>query len=120
MNDSKLENGCGLIIDPAVLADIRAQCQRRRAELEATGELGRRPIAPGASEGAFAALPASPPTPDTLSEAERFALAVQTMPSKVRRFFEYEEPVISSRQCESIEERSERQLRSSFGGWPGT
>ena len=115
MSEPKLENDCGLIIDPAVLADIRAQCQRRRAELEATGELGHMPIAPGTSEGAFAALPASPP----MSEAERFAAAIADMPANVQQFFLCEEPAVSTRQRESIQERSERQLRSSFGGWCG-
>jgi len=31
MSDSKLENDCGLIIDPALLADIQAACRRRAA-----------------------------------------------------------------------------------------
>jgi hypothetical protein len=50
----------------------------------------------------------------------RFAAAVSEMPAKVRAFFQHEERIVSSQQCESIEERSERQLRSSFGGWPGS
>jgi len=33
MSESKLENDCGLIIDPTVLADIQAQYRRRAAEL---------------------------------------------------------------------------------------
>jgi hypothetical protein len=47
MSEPKLENDCALIIDPAVLADIRAQCQRRRAELEASGQLPPLRLAPG-------------------------------------------------------------------------
>ena len=38
MSEPKLENDCGLIIDPAVLADIQAQCRRRAAELEAEAQ----------------------------------------------------------------------------------
>jgi hypothetical protein len=115
--------GSGLLIDPKELARIQAACRERRAQLEATGMLpplrlapGCLPIAPGASEGAFAALPASLP----VGEAERFAAAVAEMPPKVRAFFEYEEPVVSSRQLESDQDRLERQARTSFGGWPGT
>ena len=38
MSDSRHENESGLIIDPAVLADIQAQCRRRAAELEAEAQ----------------------------------------------------------------------------------
>jgi hypothetical protein len=106
----------GLIIDPKELARIQAACRERRAQLEASGKLPPLRIAPGCPQSTFATLPASLPT----QEAERFAAAVAEMPAKVRRFFEHEESVTSSRQCESIEERSERQLRTSFGGWCGT
>jgi hypothetical protein len=41
------------------------------------------------------------------------------MPPRIRRFFQAEEPFVSPRQCESIEERSERQMRAGFGGWCG-
>jgi hypothetical protein len=54
-----------------------------------------------------------------MSEAERFAAAVLEMPPKVRAFFEHEEPVISSRQLESDQDRLEREERASFGGWCG-
>jgi hypothetical protein len=68
MSEPKHENESGLIIDPAVLADIRAQCQRRRAELEAAGALPALTIAPGSSQSAPEALPApSPPTPPLAS-----------------------------------------------------
>jgi hypothetical protein len=61
-----------LIIDPAVLADIRAQCTRRAAELEAAR-----------SSAAQAAMPSAPKalaTPADLvgssqEEAQRFAAA---------------------------------------------
>ena len=69
----------GLIIDPAVLADIRAQCQRRAAELERTEALRCSPHAPGLARERFATADVPPPIP----EAERFAAAVQTMPARV-------------------------------------
>jgi hypothetical protein len=53
MSEHRPENESGLIIDPAVLADIQAQCQRRRAELEATKTLPPLTIAPGSTESAF-------------------------------------------------------------------
>jgi len=34
MSDSRHENESGLIIEPALLADIQAACRRRAAELE--------------------------------------------------------------------------------------
>src|SRR5215467_13118163 len=102
MSDRKLENDCGLIIDPALLADIQAQCRHREAELDAAGE-----------------LLALPPAPATLSEAERFAAAVVDMPANVRRFFQAEEPSVSMRQLESAGDRLEREVRANFGGWPG-
>jgi hypothetical protein len=68
MSELKHENDCGLIIDPAVLADIRAQCQRRRAELEASGALPAATIAPESPQSVREALPApSPPTPPLAS-----------------------------------------------------
>jgi hypothetical protein len=74
MSEPKHENDCGLIIAPAVLADIRAQCQRRRAELEAAGALPPATIAPGSLESAREALP----VPSPIDEAERFAAAMET------------------------------------------
>jgi hypothetical protein len=53
-----------------------------------------------------------------MSEAERFAAAVESMPPNVRRFFEHEDPA-PYRQLESAQERIEREARSSFGGWCG-
>jgi hypothetical protein len=102
MSDSKLENDCGLIIDPALLAQIQAACRHREAEFAAAG----------------APLPL-PPTPATLSEAECFAAAVATMPANVRRFFQAEDPAVSPRQSESAQDRLERETRASFGGWCG-
>jgi hypothetical protein len=63
MSEPKLENDCGLIIDPTLLADIRARCIRRRAELEAAGTLPPLTIAPGSSDNAIGALPAPLPIP---------------------------------------------------------
>jgi hypothetical protein len=59
MNEPKLENDCGLIIDPTLLADIQAQCQRRRAELEAAGALPPLALAPGASQSVSEVLSAT-------------------------------------------------------------
>jgi hypothetical protein len=85
----------GMIIDPAVLADIRAQCQRRAAEL------GQSP-------------------PATVTEAERFAASVPEMPARVRAFFEREEsPYIPMHRRETVLEVEQRLLRESFGGWCG-
>jgi hypothetical protein len=109
------DNG-GLVIDPAVLADIQAQCRARRAELEAARTLAPATIAPGSTQSAFEALPASPP----MSESERFALALETMPPRIRAFFEREEsPYIPPHPRESDQDRLERQERASFGGWAG-
>jgi len=88
MNESRLENECGLIIDPQELIRIREACEQRRRELEAAGALPPLRIAPEWTENASRAVPASPP----MSEAERFAAAVLDMPPNVRRFFEHEEP----------------------------
>jgi hypothetical protein len=115
MSDSRLENDCGLIIDPALLMDIRAQCERRRRELEAAGTLPPSPIAPGSLQGVSSSTKASPP----IAEAERFAEAVETMPAPVRRFFQADEPIVSRGQLESIEDGTERRLRAGFGGWCG-
>jgi hypothetical protein len=84
-----------LIIDPALLADIRAQCQRRAAELAAA--------------------------PSTLTTVpEPFAAAVQTMPAPVRAFFEGDqEPYIPVHRRESALDQEQRQLRESIGGWCG-
>lgn len=114
MSEPSPEPICGLRIDPALLADIRRQCQERRAELEAAGRLPCLTIAPGSHMSAFAALPASPP----ITEAERFAAAIENMPARIRAFFEHEDPV-SPHRWESTEDREERQRRASLGGWPG-
>jgi hypothetical protein len=93
MSDSRHENESGLIIDPAVLADIQLECRRRAAELEAARA--------------------------NLTEAERFAAAVVDMPANVRRFFQADESIVSPRQLETAQERAERQMREGFGGWCG-
>jgi hypothetical protein len=59
-----------------------------------------------------------PPIPATLSEAERFAIAVQEMPTKVRRFFEREDPD-SLWRVESALDRVERERLTDLGGWAG-
>ena len=51
-------------------------------------------------------------------DAERFAAAVEMMPPNVRRFFQHEEPA-AFHQPESVENKAERRLRESFGGWCG-
>jgi len=101
MSESKHENESGLIIDPAILANILAACRHREAELGAAGGL------------------ALPPAPATLSEAERFAAAVADMPPRIRAFFQAEEPTVSPQQWESDQDRLEREVRASLGGWPG-
>jgi hypothetical protein len=62
MSDSRHENESGLIIDRTLLAQIQAACRHREAELAAPG-----------------APPALPATPATLSEAERFAAALESI-----------------------------------------
>ena len=99
MSDSRHENESGLIVDPALLAEIQAQCRQRAAELEA------------------ATLAESRLSSE--QEAERFAAAVPDMPVNVRRFFQAEEAIVSPRQLESAQDRLEREARASFGGWPG-
>jgi hypothetical protein len=99
MSESKHENESGLIIDPALLANIQAACRRRAAELEAATSAESRL----SSE----------------QEAERFVAAVADMPANVRRFFQAEEPIVSPRQLESVPDRLEREVRASFGGWAG-
>jgi hypothetical protein len=86
MSDSRHENESGLIIDPALLAQIQAHCGKIAAELEATGQLQRLPVASGSTSDDFPALPAPPP----ISESERFAAAVSEMPPRVRAFFALE------------------------------
>jgi hypothetical protein len=115
MSDSRLENESGLIIDPALLVDIRVQCGQRRHELEAAGTLPPITIAPRSPQGASSSTKASPP----IAEAERFAAAVSEMPANVRRFFQYEEPIVSLQQLETAQDRAERQMREGFGGWCG-
>jgi|SRR6516225_744889 hypothetical protein len=116
MSDSVSENESGLIIDPAVLADIQRQCRQRRAELEAAGALPPLRIAPGSPQNDFPAPHAPPP----ILEAERFAAAVSEMPPNVRAFFERDEsPCIPPHQRESDQARLEREGRAGFGGWCG-
>jgi hypothetical protein len=113
MSEHKPENDCGLIIDPAVLVDIRTRCQRRGAELEAAK-----------SAAVQAPVLSAPPTPANVpgqsseQEAERFAAAVEAMPPNVRRFFEREEEA-TARRVESEEDRTERERRAFLGGWCG-
>jgi hypothetical protein len=54
-----------------------------------------------------------------LTDAERFAAAVEAMPANMRRFFQAEEPIVSPQQRESDQDRLEREARASFGGWAG-
>jgi hypothetical protein len=58
MSESRPENDCGLIIEQALLVDIRAQCLQRRRELEAAGTLPAATIAPRSLQSVPAALPA--------------------------------------------------------------
>jgi tRNA/tmRNA/rRNA uracil-C5-methylase (TrmA/RlmC/RlmD family) len=112
MSESKLENDCGLIIDPTVLADIQAQYRRRAAELAGASQPA--PEATGLSQSANGKLP----DVSNLTDAERFAAAVEMMPPNVRRLFEHEDPA-PYREAESGQERLEREARASFGGWCG-
>jgi hypothetical protein len=84
---SECESDCELIIDPVLLAQIQAHCGKIAAELEATGQLQRLPIAPGRAQAAFGELP----VPSPISEAEHFAAVISEMPPKVRAFFERDE-----------------------------
>jgi hypothetical protein len=103
MKDSECGSDCELIIDPVLLAQIQAHCGKIAAELEATGELQRLPIAPGRPQAAFGELPVPPP----ISEAEHFAAAVSEMPLKMRAFFEREEsPYIPPHRRESDQARA--------------
>jgi hypothetical protein len=116
MKHSDCESDCELIIDPALLAQIQAHCGKIAAELEATGQLQRLPIAPGSPQNDFG----EPSAPLPISESERFAAAVSEMPPKVRAFFERDEsPCISPYRRESDQARLEREGRASFGGWCG-
>jgi hypothetical protein len=103
------ENSSELIVRPEEFARIRALCQRRAAELEA---------------GKVAA--ASTPTLDhpllsSEQEAQRFAVAIDGMPPKVRRFFEREDPA-PPWTWESVEDSAERRFgnRSVAGAASGT
>jgi hypothetical protein len=114
MSDSRYENESGLIIDPALLANIQVGVVLRSWRLP--GQLQRLPIAPGSPQNDFPTLPVPPP----ISEAEHFAAAVSEMPPKVRAFFEREEsPYIPPHRRESDSAREEREGRASFGGWCG-
>jgi hypothetical protein len=117
------ENCGGLIIDPQELARIRAACQLRAAELERAEALQCPAKAleglpwRGTESTKVLALPA---IPATATEAERFAVAVQQMPARVRAFFEREDsPYVPAHRRESIEDRKQRQQRESVGGWCG-
>jgi hypothetical protein len=108
-----MSENCGeLIISAEDLARIRAACQQRAAEL--AGESQPAPEATGLSQSANGKLP----DVGNLTDAERFAAAVEMMPPNVRRFFEHEDPA-PYRQAESGQERLEREARASFGCWAG-
>jgi hypothetical protein len=120
------ENCGGLIIDPEELARIRAACQLRAAELERVEALRCSSEARGASQSVLDSVsdrvsdPALVSSPIPATETERFAPAFQTMPAPVRAFFERDEsPYVPVHRRESVEDREERQLRESFGGWGG-
>ena len=109
-----------LIINAEDLARIRAQCQRREAELQATGVPQRSPSTPESLHKALPASSAVLPLANAQQEAERFAAAVDEMPAHVRAFFEREEsPYIPPPRRESDQARLEREGRASFGGWCG-
>jgi hypothetical protein len=113
MSEQKPENDCGLIIDPAVLADIRAACQRRAVELEAA-----RSTAPQDTSLPVARPPTNSSLPGSEEQAQGFAAAVEAMPVCIRAFFEREEAV-PAWQRESEEERTERERLTALGGWCG-
>jgi hypothetical protein len=104
-----------LIISPEDLADIRAQCLRRAAELrdEPARSAAVQSVAPPAS-----ATPVPPQAVLSGSEQEalRFAAAIDQMPPRVRAFFERDDPIPPWR-WESAEDRAERSLanRSAAG-----
>ena len=118
MSANLSESAAGLIVDPAVLADIQGQCRERAAELARTGTPGRLMEVPGLSQSGFGMAQVPPPIPARLPEAERFAVAVQEMPAKVRRFFEPEDPAPPWR-VESVEDRAERERLTDLGSWAG-
>jgi hypothetical protein len=111
-------NSSELIISPEELVRIQEACRQRAAKLAATGASQNSPIAPGPAQSACEALPVSQSIPATLTVAERFAAALETMPANVQRFFQHEEPA-AFHQPESVENKAERRLRESFGGWCG-
>ena len=115
MSANSSANEGGLIIDAALLADIQRQCRERAAELARTGTLGRSVEAPGSSQSGALVVQGPPPIPATLSEAERFAAAVQEMPARIRRFFEPED-AFPPRRVESVEERAQRERLTDLGG----
>jgi len=112
------ENSDELIIDPQLLAQIQRQCRRRAAELAATGALQQSPAAPGSSQSVFGVANVPPPVPATLTEAERFAAAIPGMPSRVRAFFEHNDPV-PPRHWESDQDRAQRERLADLGRWAG-
>jgi hypothetical protein len=85
-----------LIIDAELLADIQRRCRQRVAEFEAAQRV--------------------PPAP-ILSEAERFAAAVEAMPPNVGRFFEHD--AVPLHRWESDRDRAQRGQLTDLGGWPG-
>jgi hypothetical protein len=109
MSDNRHENESGLIIDPALLANIQAACRRRAAELEAAGTPQQPPESAGSSQGVNGKLCSV----NNLTDAERFAAAVPDMPANVRRFFQAEETFVSPRQLERAQDRLEREARAS-------
>jgi hypothetical protein len=102
-----------LIISAEDLARIRSACQQRAAELAGASQPA--PEATGLSQSANGKLP----DVGNLTDAERFAAAVEAMPANMRRFFQAEEPIVSPQQRESDQDRLEREARASFGGWCG-
>jgi hypothetical protein len=102
-----------LIISAEDLARIRAACQQRAAELAGASQPASEPT--GLSQSANGKLP----DVGNLTDAERFAAAVEMMPPNVRRFFQAEDPTVSPRQSESDQDRLECETRASFGGWCG-
>jgi hypothetical protein len=84
------------------------------AELAAPGSLQQPPDALERTQSVFG----GGGVPSSVSEAERFAAAVEDMPAKVRAFFEREDPV-QRVSWESVAERAEWELRQEIGGWCG-
>ena len=88
-----------LIIDPKLLAEIQAACKRRAAKLEAAGSAAAQAVGVPTSRT---------PVVGPEEQARRFAAATQQMPTRVRAFFEHEDPVPPWR-WESNEDRAQRE-----------